>query len=152
MFPRENGLFRRAGVTQLVECDLAKVDVAGSNPVSRSKKPAMKKLAVVLLLAALSVWAQDYKLEPVSTPSPGLPAAMQAQGYRVSGPSGPWCEVWLAKSIPVGGKPSDDAITFGIAQGTLMGVLRFPGKGADRHPDMEAGSQKSEVRSQDPRV
>jgi hypothetical protein len=27
----------RAGVTQLVECDLAKVDVAGSNPVSRSK-------------------------------------------------------------------------------------------------------------------
>jgi hypothetical protein len=26
----------KAGVTQLVECDLAKVDVAGSNPVSRS--------------------------------------------------------------------------------------------------------------------
>ena len=32
----ENGVFHRAGVTQLVECDLAKVDVAGSNPVSRS--------------------------------------------------------------------------------------------------------------------
>ena len=28
--------FKSAGVTQLVECDLAKVDVAGSNPVSRS--------------------------------------------------------------------------------------------------------------------
>ncbi len=28
-----------AGVTQLVECDLAKVDVAGSNPVSRSIYP-----------------------------------------------------------------------------------------------------------------
>jgi hypothetical protein len=28
--------FPSAGVTQLVECDLAKVDVAGSNPVSRS--------------------------------------------------------------------------------------------------------------------
>jgi hypothetical protein len=26
----------QAGVTQLVECNLAKVDVAGSNPVSRS--------------------------------------------------------------------------------------------------------------------
>jgi hypothetical protein len=26
----------RAGVTKLVECNLAKVDVAGSNPVSRS--------------------------------------------------------------------------------------------------------------------
>jgi hypothetical protein len=32
-------IFPRAGVTQLVECDLAKVDVAGSNPVSRSKIP-----------------------------------------------------------------------------------------------------------------
>jgi hypothetical protein len=30
------GFTVRAGVTQLVECDLAKVDVAGSNPVSRS--------------------------------------------------------------------------------------------------------------------
>ena len=29
--------YRNAGVTQLVECNLAKVDVAGSNPVSRSK-------------------------------------------------------------------------------------------------------------------
>ncbi len=28
-----------AGVTQLVECNLAKVDVAGSNPVSRSIGP-----------------------------------------------------------------------------------------------------------------
>ncbi len=27
---------QQAGVTQLVECNLAKVDVAGSNPVSRS--------------------------------------------------------------------------------------------------------------------
>ena len=36
MFLAENGIFHGAGVTQLVECDLAKVDVAGSNPVSRS--------------------------------------------------------------------------------------------------------------------
>ena len=37
MFLKENEGFPWAGVTQLVECDLAKVDVAGSNPVSRSK-------------------------------------------------------------------------------------------------------------------
>ena len=36
MFLVENGYLPSAGVTQLVECDLAKVDVAGSNPVSRS--------------------------------------------------------------------------------------------------------------------
>ena len=39
MFLVENGCLPIAGVTQLVECDLAKVDVAGSNPVSRSKNP-----------------------------------------------------------------------------------------------------------------
>ena len=39
MFLVENGYLPSAGVTQLVECDLAKVDVAGSNPVSRSKFP-----------------------------------------------------------------------------------------------------------------
>ena len=33
-----------AGVTQLVECDLAKVDVAGSNPVSRSNLPLEPRL------------------------------------------------------------------------------------------------------------
>jgi hypothetical protein len=92
----------------------------------------MKNLFLVLLLTALSTFAQDYKVEPVSSPAPALAANMQPQGYRISGPSGPWCEVWLAKAIPVGGKPSDDAVTFGIAQGTLLGVLRFPGKGADR--------------------
>jgi hypothetical protein len=32
----------------------------------------------------------------------------------------------------VGAKPDDAAISFGIAQGTLLGVIRFPGKGADR--------------------
>jgi hypothetical protein len=96
----------------------------------------MSKLPALLVLSAFSVFAQDYKLEPISTPPPGLPApyaaAIQNQGFRVSGPSGAWCEIWLAKSIPVGAKPSDAAVTFGIAQGTLIGILRFPGKGSDR--------------------
>jgi hypothetical protein len=89
-----------------------------------------------LLLVATSALAQDYKLEPVATAAPGLPPAyasvIQTQGYRVNGASGPWCEVWLAKSLPLGAKPDDAAISFGIAQGTLLGVIRFAGKGADR--------------------
>jgi hypothetical protein len=92
--------------------------------------------AFALLLTSFSLFAQDYKLEPLTAAPAGLPAAfasaIQTQGYRVSGPSGPWCEVWLAKSIPVGAKPGDAAISFGIAQGTFLGVLRFPAKGADR--------------------
>ena len=144
MFPRENGVFYWAGVTQLVECDLAKVDVAGSNPVSRSKIRllrsqeliTMNKRFVLLAVTAFSAFAQDYQLEPVTAAAPGLPAAyaaiIQSQGFRVAGPAGPWCELWFAKAIPVGAKPGDDAISFGVAQGALLGVLRFPGKGADR--------------------
>jgi hypothetical protein len=143
MFPRENRVSVRAGVTQLVECDLAKVDVAGSNPVSRSRNLpswiAMKTSFLLFLLAfslVFSVSAQGYKVEPLTSAAPGLPAAyasvVESQGYRVSGPSGVWCEVWIAKSVPSGGKPSDAAITFGIPQGAFVGILRFPGKGADR--------------------
>jgi hypothetical protein len=98
------------------------------------KRPVF--LSFLLVLTAFSTFAQDYKLEPITTAAPGVPpafaAAVQTQGYRVSGPAGPWCEIWLAKSIPVGPKPGDAAISFGIAQGTLIGILRFPAKGADR--------------------
>jgi hypothetical protein len=93
-------------------------------------------LCTAFLLVAFSAFAQDYKLEPIATAAPGLPAAYEAaiqpQGFRVNGASGAWCEVWLAKSVPVGAKPDDAAISFGVAQGTLLGVIRFPGKGADR--------------------
>jgi hypothetical protein len=34
--------------------------------------------------------------------------------------------------MPQGPKPSDPSITLPVAQGTLIGVLRFPGAGADR--------------------
>ena len=57
---------------------------------------------------------------------------IDSKGYRIVGPSGPWCEIWFRKSIPTGAKPSDAAITLPITQGTLLGILRFPGKGADR--------------------
>ncbi len=95
----------------------------------------MPKRSAFLALIAFSAFAQDYKLEPIATPAPGLPAAfaaaIQTTGVRVSA-AAPWCEVWLAKSIPAGAKPGDSAISYGISQGTLLGVLRFPAKGEDR--------------------
>src|ERR1035438_7193708 len=75
---------------------------------------AMKHLFLLPLICALvafSALAQDYKLEPLATAAPGLPGAyakaIQTQGVRVVGASGAWCEVWLAKSLPVGAKPDD---------------------------------------------
>ena len=85
--------------------------------------------------AALA-YAQSYKLETISTAAPGLPgpyaSVIDSNGYRVTGSSGPLCEVWFRKSIPTGAKSSDPAIVFPIAQGTLIGVIRFPSAGSDR--------------------
>ncbi len=95
----------------------------------------MKSLAFLFSLSLLA-FAQDYKLEPIAAAPTGLPAAYSAvidsHGYRVVGPSGAWCEVWFQKSIPTGAKPSDPAITLPIAQGALLGVIRFPNGGEDR--------------------
>lgn len=94
----------------------------------------IKQLAFLPLLA-LSVFAQDYKLASVTT-APAVPPAfaslIDAQGYRVVGAKGPWCEVWFRKSIPTGPKSTDEAIVLPIAQGTFLGILSFPEKGADR--------------------
>jgi hypothetical protein len=92
--------------------------------------------SLAVLSASFSLAAQGYKLEAISTPPPGLPAAyasvIAAQGYRVVGPKGPWCEVWFRKAIPTGAKPTDSSIALPIAQGTLLGVLNFPQAAADR--------------------
>jgi hypothetical protein len=96
----------------------------------------MIKHFLLFSFATLTAFAQDYKLEPIATPAPDLPAAYTAeiagQGYRVNGPSGAWCEVWFRKTIPTGAKPSDQTIALPIAQGTLLGVIRFPKAASDR--------------------
>jgi len=94
-------------------------------------------MKILLFFACtLLATAQDYKLEPITESAPGLPPAyaslIDAKGYRVVGPSGPWCEVWFRKTLTPGPKPSTSAITLPIPQGTLLGILRFPGRGADR--------------------
>jgi len=50
----------------------------------------------------------------------------------IAGPSGSWCEIWFVKSIATGNASSDSTIVLPIPQGTLLGVLRFPGNGSDR--------------------
>ncbi len=55
-----SGLAAHAGVAQLVEHYLAKVDVAGSNPVSRSMITAAPIGAAVLLCLRADPKASDY--------------------------------------------------------------------------------------------
>ncbi|HWB83430.1 MAG TPA: hypothetical protein VG675_04775 [Bryobacteraceae bacterium] len=88
------------------------------------------------VLTATTAFAQ-YKMEPISTAPPNLPAAyaslVQSQGYRITGPDGPWCDIWFRKTIPTGPKSDQPSVAFPtIQQGTFLGILQFPGKGADR--------------------
>jgi hypothetical protein len=81
--------------------------------------------------------AQDYKMEPAGPPPSDLPPAfasmMSKDGYKISGPSGVYCEIWFRSSMPAGKKSSEDSVAFPtIPHGSLMGVIRFPGQGADR--------------------
>ena len=76
-------------------------------------------------------------MEPAGAAPPDLAPAfaslMSKQGYKVSGPSGPYCEIWFRSSLPAGTKSSEDSVAFPtIPHGALMGAIRFPGQAADR--------------------
>lgn len=90
-------------------------------------------LAAVSLFPAANASAQGYKAEPLNEAPPSdlaapVRAALAATGIRVTGPSGPLCDLWLGKAVP--GK-AGAAQTLGVvypqlAQGTLVGAIRLP--------------------------
>ncbi|PYU01683.1 MAG: hypothetical protein DMG38_02340 [Acidobacteria bacterium] len=86
-----------------------------------------------LLLAAGSAFAQSYKAEPLNEAPPNelaaaVRTALSSTGIRVTGPSGPLCDIWLGKAVP--GKANAPQ-TLGVvypqlAQGTLVSAIRLP--------------------------
>jgi hypothetical protein len=80
----------------------------------------------------------QYKMEPIGAPPSDLATAiasnMQQSGYKVVAPNGStFCEVWFRNTMPSGPKSTEDAVAFAtIPHGALLGVIRFPGQGADR--------------------
>ncbi len=54
--------------------------------------------------------------------------ALMPDGMRVSSASGPLCEVWFRKVIPLSGSGKDYSA---IAEGTFLGIVRFVSAGAD---------------------
>jgi hypothetical protein len=95
----------------------------------------MNKLLLSVCLAAVSAFGQ-YKLESAGAPPSEVAApirdALQKDGAKVSGSSGVFCEIWLRSSAPDGSNSEQNASFTNIAHGSLMGVIRFPAKGADR--------------------
>jgi hypothetical protein len=84
--------------------------------------------------------AQEYKIEPLKDAPPAtLSAAVRAtlapEGYKVlDGQGKVLAEVWLRKLVPASEKPGGfkGQIQFPfLAEGALLGALRYPGEGHD---------------------
>ena len=100
----------------------------------RTRKFLYRFLLLALLVCVSSnASAQSYKAEALNEAPPKelaapIQAALSQTGIRVTGPSGPVCDLWLGKEVP--GKanaPQTLGVTFPqLAQGTLMGAIRLP--------------------------
>src|ERR1700720_536269 len=65
-------------------------------PLHEFGPPSIMIRYPILFFCAFVALAQEYKLEPIPTAAPDLPATyasvLDSKGYRIVGPSGPWCE------------------------------------------------------------
>lgn len=89
-------------------------------------------LCVGLLAAGNAV--PGYKLEtigpcPNSEISDAMKKSLQDEGFRVTGDSGPLCEIWLRKVLPQNAGAGSDYST--LASGTFVGVIQYLGNGGD---------------------
>ncbi len=93
------------------------------------------RTAALLLCSSLLCLAQ-YKAEPAGAPptelSPAIQALLSKEGTKLVGPDGAVCEIWLQTAAPKASAAAEESATFAIAQGALLGAIRFPAKGADR--------------------
>ena len=95
----------------------------------------MKNILVLLSLFTVCGFGQ-YKMEPAGAPPsdllPSVRDALQREGSKVVGPKGVVCAVWFRTSVPSTQNGEQNVSFTDIAQGTLLGVIRFPGKATDR--------------------
>lgn len=94
----------------------------------------------ILFLCAVMAGAAfgQYKMEPAGAPPSEVPAAfaalLQKEGVKILGAGNAvYCEVWLAGKVASGPKSTDQAVALpAIAQGALLGVIRFGAPARDR--------------------
>ncbi len=89
------------------------------------------------LLAATAAFAQ-YSAQPAGDPPPEasttISAALNKAGTKiVAGNGSAYVEIWLRSTMPSGPNTGESSVTLPtIPAGALLGLLRFPAKGADR--------------------
>jgi hypothetical protein len=95
----------------------------------------MGRLLVGVLLAGAAAFGQ-YKLESAGAPpsdlTPAIRDAVQKDGAKVTGPNGIVAEVWFRTQVPNKASGEQNVSFTDVAEGTLMGVIRFPDKATDR--------------------
>lgn len=93
--------------------------------------------AVIFGLSAFPALAAEYKLEKAGDApeelAPAIREALSPEGWRVTGPDGPFCEVWLRKVIPAKSNAPDHlGVAFTqLTEGTLLGAIRFHATATD---------------------
>ncbi len=100
---------------------------------------AWKFLVVFAVAAAFATAASaQYKLATSTAAPPQelaapIQSALSSNAIQVTGASGPYCEIWLAKSITAAPTPDTSlGVNFGqIPQGALVGAIKFDAPGAD---------------------
>lgn len=95
------------------------------------KKSLMSLLVVALGTGLVLAAETSHELSPQKgTPdgvSKEIAGFLQSDGYRLTGPEGPVCDVWLVKNLFA--KPNFSptlAVKYPLEVGSLVGVLRIP--------------------------
>jgi len=91
----------------------------------------------LLPLVACSVFGQQYKADQAGPPPSevvaGIRSALEKTGFQISANGAPYCELWMRSSLPRGATSGEQNVTLpNVPVGTLLGVIRFDGKGSDR--------------------
>ena len=100
------------------------------------RSSSVHRLIFAGVLTAAGAFGQ-YKLESAGAPPSEVAApisqALQKDGSKIGNNGQPYCEIWLRSQKPSGSVAKEEGATMsGIAQGTLLGIIRFVGKGQDR--------------------
>jgi hypothetical protein len=95
----------------------------------------MKKVlsALVFTVSAAFALTSEPAGPPPADVSPGIAGMLQKDGVRILNGKNVVMELWFRSSTPTGPANTEDAISLTkIPLGSLLGVARFPQRGADR--------------------
>lgn len=96
---------------------------------------SLSRLFAAAILIASCALADGYSTAPAGPPPPeaaALASALQPEGIRVVKPDGgALCEFWFARETGPEAAPEQNA-TWGIAHGTLLGIVRVQSRWSDR--------------------